>query len=304
MYAEARVKERLRLAEDELRMPLTYHSVSQVEEFESRLRESAKYTYNESGKPNGTLNLTTEEAQWMSNEQALCVCDAAYFLTRYAFLRDEEGIIKRFSFRVPQRLYFDIICDLEAMAVAIEILALKARQLGVSIFSELLISHRSIFSYGANAIIGSADQTKTSEMSRMMFLCYDMLPVWLRPQHTSRVESDRGKILFGDTVSGISFQHGSRVRRARIHRTRRQGLVGGHVALLQEELAALPHVPHVSPVVLRRGHLSQARMAQDASDTVRLATKTGHAAARCQIGTIRALHATPEQAPRSLPAPH
>jgi hypothetical protein len=43
----------------------------------------------------------------------------------------------------------------------------------------------------------------------MMFLCYDMLPVWLRPQHTSRVESDRGKILFGDTVSGISFQHGS-----------------------------------------------------------------------------------------------
>jgi endo-alpha-1,4-polygalactosaminidase (GH114 family) len=65
MYAEARVRERLRLAEDELRMPLAYHSVSQVEEFESRLRESAKYTYNESGKPNGTLNLTAEEAQWM-----------------------------------------------------------------------------------------------------------------------------------------------------------------------------------------------------------------------------------------------
>jgi hypothetical protein len=209
MYAEPRVRERLHLAEDELRMPLAYHSVSQVEEFESRLREGNKYTYNEIGKPNGTLNLTAEESQWMMNEQALCTCDFVYFVTRYGYLRDEEGIIKRFQFRIPQRIYFDIVCDLEMREVAIELLALKARQLGISIFSELLISHRSMFNYGANAIIGSADQTKTSEMTRMMFLCYDMLPVWLRPSHTSRVESDRGKLLFGGTASGITFQHGS-----------------------------------------------------------------------------------------------
>ena len=46
-------------------------------------------------------------------------------------------------------------------------------------------------------------------MSKMLLLCYDMLPVWLRPQYTSRVESDRGKLLFGNLASGVSFQHGS-----------------------------------------------------------------------------------------------
>lgn len=145
----------------------------------------------------------------MLNEQVLCLCDASYFLTRYAFLKNEENVVQRYTFRVPQLIYFDIVCDMEEHDLSIEIMALKARQLGVSIFSELLIGHRSIFSYGVSSVLGSADQTKTQEMSKMLLLCYDKLPVWLRPQHTSRVESERGKLLFGHMASGVSFQHGS-----------------------------------------------------------------------------------------------
>jgi hypothetical protein len=209
MYAESKVAARLAIAEREFGIHPEYHSVSDVEEFERNLIRDGKYILGEMGQPVGTTNLTEFDRAWMLNEQLLVLCDAAYFLTRYAYLRNEEGVIQRFKFRIPQRLYFDIICDLESRNAAIEIMALKARQLGVSIFTELLIAHRTIFSYGVASVIGSADQTKTSEMSRMLLLCYDMLPIWIRPQHTSRVESDRGKMLFGHMASGVSFQHGS-----------------------------------------------------------------------------------------------
>jgi len=209
VYAESKVLERIAMAEKEFGISLEYHTVAEVEEFELRMAKSGKYLLGEMGQPIATRDLNDFERAWMLNEQLLVLCDAAYFLTRYAFLRSEEGVIQRFKFRVPQRIYFDIVCDLEERGAAIEIMALKARQLGISIFTELLIAHRTIFSYGVSSVIGSADQTKTGEMSKMLLLCYDMLPVWIRPQHTSRVESDRGKMLFGHMASGVSFQHGS-----------------------------------------------------------------------------------------------
>lgn len=95
------------------------------------------------------------------------------------------------------------------MRVAIELLILKARQLGLSTLVELLIAHRIIFSYGINAVIGSADQTKTGLMANMLFLAYDMCPIWLVPVPTRRVESDRGMLVFGSMMSGVSFQHGA-----------------------------------------------------------------------------------------------
>jgi hypothetical protein len=209
MYAESIVNERLALAKEEFGFTLDYKSTEEVDAFHARLIREGKYTYDDSGKPNGTVNLSASDAQYILNEQILCQCDAVYWLTRYAYLKTEENMIKRFRFRIPQKLLFDIICDLEEMRAAIEILILKARQLGMSTLVELLIAHRIIFSYGINAVIGSADQTKTALMANMLFLAYDMCPVWLVPQYTRRVESDRGMLVFGSLASGVSFQHGA-----------------------------------------------------------------------------------------------
>jgi hypothetical protein len=209
MYSEKKVQHRLELAEREFKFCPIYHTVDEVDEFDSYLRTTNKYVYDVQGFPEGTQNLSAADRQWMLNEQVLCLCDAAYWLTRYAYLKNEENVVQRFKFRVPQRIYFDIICDLEDRDAAIEILVLKARQLGMSIFTELLITHRISFSHGITAVCGSADQTKTGEMSHMMFLAYDHMPVWLRPQYTSRVESARGKLLFGHMASGVTLQHGS-----------------------------------------------------------------------------------------------
>lgn len=209
MYSQRHVDRRLQIAKEEFHFRPYYHSPEEIDSFNALLKREGKLTYTDSGQISGTINLSPTDRQFILNEQVLCLCDAAYWITRYAYLKSEEGIVQRFHFRVPQRVYFDIICEMEDRDAAIEIMALKARQLGVSIFSELILTHRICFNHGVTAVIGSADQSKTSDMSKMLFLAYDMMPVWLRPPYSSRVESDRGKLQFSQLASGVTFQHGS-----------------------------------------------------------------------------------------------
>jgi hypothetical protein len=209
VYSEKIVSERLALAAEEFGFIPSYSSVEEVDAFNARLIREGKFIYDDTGRAKATQNLSLADSQFILSQQLLCQCDAVYWLTRFAYIKTEENIIKRFRFRVPQRLLFDIIADLEELRVAIELIILKARQLGLSTLIELLIAHRIIFSYGINAVIGSADQTKTGLMANMLFLAYDMCPPWLVPAHTRRVESDRGMLVFGSLASGVSFQHGA-----------------------------------------------------------------------------------------------
>ena len=190
---------------------LTHHEVWEVEEFEERLRKGNKYHYDSTGLPVATKNLSVQESQWMLNEQLLVMCDAAYALTRYGYVTDEEGVIRRFTFRLAQLLLFNVISDLEELDAAIEIMILKARQLGMTTVVELLIMFRIIFSNGVNAIIASADRQKSKMMGKKLLMGYDMLPIWLRPQYTSRVETENGELTFGQLNSGVYVQHGNQM---------------------------------------------------------------------------------------------
>lgn len=188
-----------------------YHSPEEVDAFESYLVREGKYALDDLGKPSALQSLNQFDHDWLLNERILCACDAEYWLTRYCYLVSEDGSVVRFQFRMAQRILFDIIADLEERDSAIEIMVLKARQLGITSLIEPLIGHRIFFGYGVNAIAGSADQQKTGIMATKMLLCYDMLPLWLRPVVTRRVESDRGMLVFGGTISGVSFQHGAQM---------------------------------------------------------------------------------------------
>ena len=112
MYSPKKVAERIAAAEREFGITLEYHTLTEVDEFERHLVRNHKYVFDDLGSPKGTQNLDEFESRWMLNEQALVMCDCAYFLTRYAYLRDETGTIMRFKFRAPQRIYFQIISDL------------------------------------------------------------------------------------------------------------------------------------------------------------------------------------------------
>lgn len=206
MYAQSIVEQRITEAEKGLGFSLEYHSPTQIDEFSAHLKPWERST--DGGRIYLSRDLAPWEARWMQNELTLSICDAAYWMTRYAYIRADNGVIQRFTFRTAQRIYFEIISDLEARGAAIELICLKARQLGVSTVTELLDAHRVFFYYGVNAIIASADQQKSGLMVGMIFLAYDMMPWWMKPEHTRRVESAQPQFVFGSTKSGISVQHG------------------------------------------------------------------------------------------------
>jgi hypothetical protein len=196
---------------DALGFTPVYHSVDEVAAFDDHLREHNKYLLDSDGRPTSCTNLEPWEVQWQLNERALVTVDAAYAVTRYGWLIDEAGVICRFSFRVAQEILFGVFGDLELMGGSIEVMVLKARQLGMTSLVELLILFRVVFGYGVNSVIASADQEKSRLMMKKLLFAYDRLPVWLRPQYTARVESDRGKLEFGYIDSGVSVQHGNQM---------------------------------------------------------------------------------------------
>lgn len=213
MYHPDKVAHRIRTeVEDVFNFSPVRHSVEEVAAFESWLSDEHRYVLDADGRPAAVVaDLAPWERQWMLNERCLVMCDADYGVTRYGFVIDEEGVIRRFAFRIAQAILFGIIADLEHADVAIEIMILKARQLGMTTVVELLIMLRIVFSYGVNAVIASADQGKSLMMAKKLLMAYDMLPLWLRPAYTARVESDRGKLEFGPLNSGVSIQHGNQM---------------------------------------------------------------------------------------------
>ncbi|MGH7184552.1 MAG: hypothetical protein ACREJN_21615, partial [Nitrospiraceae bacterium] len=100
MYSEKIVAERIEYTSKELGFKLQYHSPEEVDKFLTHLKQWE--TYDESGNVIFTRNLTPNERRFIINERALCTCDAAYWLTRYAYLSDETNTKVRYKFRDTQ----------------------------------------------------------------------------------------------------------------------------------------------------------------------------------------------------------
>jgi hypothetical protein len=243
VYDATKISERLDLAEQQLGWRPVYHSLDDVDIMKKRLEEIA--LRDEDGKPTGqtTRPYTEGEKWWIRNERMLCTCDAGYFLTRYAYLKNDANEIIRFKFRNPQKVYFSICAELEKRGSAIQLIVLKGRQLGVSTITELLVAHRICFYYGVNAVIASSAQQPTQIMSQMIFLAYDNLPYWLKPQEKSRVESDKGQLTF-TTKAGVSFQHGAQTT----------GIARGHTPTVihLSEVASYPNAEELIDASLFR----------------------------------------------------
>jgi hypothetical protein len=217
MYCQRHVERRIALAESYQRdqgnpFHIKYHETWEIDEFEAYLHHNNKYTYDDQSNPIGVKNLSAEDARFILNEQILMQCDAAYAMTRYCYVIDEVGRIARFNFRLAQAILFDVISDLENKDLAIELMILKARQLGMTTVVQLLILLRIAFGYGINAISASAEIEKSGLMADKLFMAYDKLPVWLRPQWTSRADQTvPKKLVFRQLNTRLSVQHGNKM---------------------------------------------------------------------------------------------
>jgi hypothetical protein len=232
MYSRRIVEERLAVAASEVGFVPEYHSASEVDAFTEKLErryapvyEAAQAAAQGSKEPSqifqttlykalcnpGEPKLSADEVRFMQNERALCACDAEYFVSRYYYIQDDENNIRRFSFRPAQRILFDVMAELEDQGVAIELMIPKARQLGVTTEAVGFGLQKIAFSFSVSGVIASAEQDKTEDMVDKVFLAYDLMPWWLRPVYTKRVNSAKGLLVFGGAKVRLRFQHGNQM---------------------------------------------------------------------------------------------
>ena len=156
-------------------------------------------------RPHGLLH---DEQAFIQNERVMCRLDFLYWAARYAFVKDRvSDTLVLFRPYRAQKIVLDIWARLEGRGLAIACICLKGRQLGISTLTELAVAHRVQFRRNVNAIIGSSDPGKSTEMSKMIETCWANQPWWLLPNTTVHKRGEQ--IEFGSMNSGVSVQHGS-----------------------------------------------------------------------------------------------
>lgn len=149
--------------------------------------------------------LTVDEVRWVQNERALTRCDYLYYATRYAHIVPKEsGGLIGYRPNVAQLILNEIRAEHERKGIAMAFLNLKARQLGVSTDTEILIAHRCQFGAHLRAIIGSATPDDTEQMAQMMVVNWEHMAPFLMPLTTA---SRPGSLIrFGNQNVSISMQ--------------------------------------------------------------------------------------------------
>jgi len=208
MYHKEVTQSHINTASKQLGFTLTPHSISKVQEWtehlDSLLLENGEI--DPSQRPNSLL---PEEIRWITNERKLCKLDFHYVSTRYFKVIDEAKNPVLFTFRIPQQIMLEIWSEHELNRWPIELIQLKARQLGASTLTELAIAHRVFFHPYTYAVVASSDPAKSYEMSQMFEFVYDQLPWWLKPERT---KYNNGSLMeFAGIHSKISIQHGNKM---------------------------------------------------------------------------------------------
>lgn len=153
-------------------------------------------------------SLTLEEHAWIRHERTFCTLDFLYFAERHVRINDYTNKLATFTPNLAQRMVLETWGDMEREQLAIMMLQLKARQLGVTTLTELAIGHRVQFYPDVNAVVASADPEKSDKMLRMMELCWEKQPQFLMPKFTRNAAKMKE---FGELNSGLSVQHGAQV---------------------------------------------------------------------------------------------
>lgn len=209
MYSPKIIRQKIALYEKATGKKLVRHSVAAIRKVVQTFNQLLDDDGNLSKKlrPSGLL---PNEKDFIRNEIALCRIDFLYWCTRYVYIRHKEtSQLVLFTPNLAQRIVLSLWAEMEERGLAISILSIKARQLGISTLSEMAVAHRVQFQHNINAIVGSSNPEKSKLMAHMMETCWDNQPWWLVPVVTAR---RAGQLIeFGALNSAVSIQHGNQV---------------------------------------------------------------------------------------------
>lgn len=207
MFARSIVERSIERVQAKLNFKLEYHSIQHVLQSITHLETISIYNERSGSFEGWTRPLDEDEKNFIQNERVLCVCDFEYWATRYAYIRYADETVELIRPNVAQRVIMDIWADNEEAGRSNILVELKARQLGVSTISELAVNHRAQFYPNVNAVVASCDPKKSELMAKMIELCFDQQPHWIKPPIVRRLVGQL--IEFPQKNSGISIQHGN-----------------------------------------------------------------------------------------------
>jgi hypothetical protein len=177
-----------------------YHSYDEVREFSAYIDSLTKVESNTKSSYISVVKRITAKrqkdvARWIENEQVLCGFDSGYWERNYAWVCDEKGQIFKFANRTSQVVFDSIIAGFDEREVSIELLILKARQVGISTKTALKFIHRLMFIPHTQAVMASVMKEKSELIGRILDTAYNRSPWWLVPRRMPKRSFDNGSIL-------------------------------------------------------------------------------------------------------------
>jgi hypothetical protein len=189
-----------------------YHSLAEVQDFIEYMK---KITYKDDSSnskntyirvKSGLTEKRIQEVQrFIQNEKVLCRLDSNYWESRYAYVCNEKGEIYKFQNRLSQQIFDSVIEKFDEDQVSIELIILKARQVGITTKTALKFINRMLFIPHTQSIMASVESKKSELIGRIIDTAHDNCPFWLVPSTIK----DSQYIREYENKSILSIQSGS-----------------------------------------------------------------------------------------------
>jgi hypothetical protein len=159
--------------------------------------------------------LTVEERQFIRNERLMCSISFLYCALRYLWIvsnlnaDDESEMLFTPSF--GQKILLSMCAWAEERGLYILLQILKARQLGASTFTELVIAWKIVFHFNVNALVGSSDPDKTKKMAGKMVYAWEHMPWYLLPEDLVITKSREQFVEVVSQNNYVTLQHGTQM---------------------------------------------------------------------------------------------
>lgn len=191
------------------RLPIDYRMSMRARLEDNRFIYDKKGIWRESTETGELVfvrSYTAEEVEFMRNERILCRLDFRYWVNNYVWIKSREDKIIQMEVWNSQEIFLDIVAEMESWQIAILLIILKARQLGISRIVSLIVLHAVIFFPNINSFMASSTDDKTEKLFDMVEIVYKRLPWWMRPKERYNRSN---KLLEFENNSAITLQYGA-----------------------------------------------------------------------------------------------
>ena len=124
-----------------------------------------------------------------------CGLDYKYWRDNYAYVVDEGGQTRKFKNRRSQDVFDSVIADLEEQQAGIQLICLKARQVGITTLVSLYFIHKMLFIPNTLSVMASVQKEKSEEIEIKLNTAYDSCPFWLVPPRAPKRSFENGSRL-------------------------------------------------------------------------------------------------------------